>query len=222
METGRILSGSFTFLAFFLIPIILDSPTTVKLFVWILGLIAAFLASREKFYEIPLWLLFFLMLIPVSYFYLQKDISSNFSLRKDNPYSEILGFLRKDPELALKEVNYYLSIDPCDLRFANLKLLSFLYKNPDSLERFYEKLKGECYIDDRTLLIVGAYYLRLGNFEGAKEMGIKALRVGSVDALAFLELVEDSLKNYDEALRYSKLAKKYKANYPFVYSLLSR
>jgi 4-hydroxybenzoate polyprenyltransferase len=222
MEIGRILSGSFIFLAFFLIPIILDSPITVKLFVWTLGLIAAFLASRKKFYEIPLWLLFFLMLIPISYFYLRKDISSNFSLRRDNPYSEILGLLRGNPELALKEINYYLSIDPCDLRFANLKLLSFLYKNPDSLERFYEKLKGECQIDDRTLLIVGAHYLRVRNFEGAKEMGIKALRVGSVDALAFLELVEDSLKNYDEALRYSNLAKKYKANYPFVYSLLSR
>jgi len=222
MKLGRILSGIFTFLAFFLIPIVLDSPDIVKILVWVLGLIAGFLASREKFYEIPLWILFFFMLLPVSYYYLKKDFTSNFSLRRDNPYSEILGLFRQDEELALKEINFYLSVDPCDLRFANLKLLYFLYKNGDSLERFYENLKSNCQIDDRTLMIVGAHYFRRSSFEKAKEMGLKALKVGSVDALAFLEIVEDSLKNYDDALKYSKLAKRYKSNYPFIYSLLAR
>ncbi len=222
IKFGRVLSGIFTFLAFFLIPELLGLPIFVKVFVWILALIAGFLASREKFYEIPLWILFFLMLIPVSYFYLKRDISSNFSLRKDNPYSEVLSIFVKDPELALKEMNFYLSIDPCDLRFANLKLLYFLYKNEDSLENFYKDLRKTCQIDDRTLLIMGSHYLRSGKFSDAKRMGIMALKVGSVDALAFLEIVEDSLKNYDEAVKYSRLAKKYKANYRFVYSLLSR
>ncbi len=222
MKFGRILSGIFTFLAFSLIPELLGSPIFVKVFVWVLALIAGFLASREKFYEIPLWILFFLMLIPVSYFYLKRDISSNFSLSKDNPYSETLSIFVKNPELALKEINSYLSIDPCDLRFANLKLLYFLYKNEDSLEDFYKGLRENCQIDDRTLLIMGSYYLRSGKFLDAKRMGIMALKVGSVDALAFLEIVENSLKNYDEAVKYSRLAKKYKANYRFVYSLLSR
>ncbi|MEO0139296.1 MAG: UbiA family prenyltransferase [candidate division WOR-3 bacterium] len=222
MKVGRIISGIFTGGVFFIIPIILGAPLNVKIWCWVLGLFAGYLASRERFYELPLWALFFLMLIPLAYTYLQRDIKVNFVLRKDNPYSELLGMFQIDREKAFRELNEYLSQDPCDFRFFNQKLLYFLYHFPDSVPEYYERVKGMCRVDDRTFLIMGAYYFRKGDFVSARDMGLKALKAGGVEALAFLEMVEDSLGNYKESYNYSKLARKYKANYRYVFTLINR
>ncbi len=219
LKVGRILSGVFMTTVFVVIPVILDMPPYIILYCSLLGLVAGFLASRKRFFEIPLWITFFLMLIPVSYFYLRRNIRVNFEVRRDNPYSELLGMFSFDRKLALSFLNRYLSTSPCDHMFFNHKLLYLLYYFPDSVENFYQRVKDNCRVNDRTFIIMSAYYFRRGEFSKSLKFAKLTLSSGGVEGLKALEIIYDTLGNVENSLKYSKLAEKYKANSALVHNL---
>lgn len=222
MRLGRILSGIFTAFVFIIISIVLKMNIYVVVWCAILGIIAGYLASREKFYEIPLWILFFLMLLPVSYFYLKRDIRANFEVRRDNPYSELLGILRYDKEKGLHILNKILEVMPCDRRFFNQKLLYLYYEKPDSFLTYFEHLRKNCELDDKSFIIASAYYLRNGDIENSENFARYALRVGGFEALYILEMIYEKSGDLDKALKYSYMIKRYKPKEGFIRALVSK
>ncbi len=220
MKLGRILSGIFTTSVFIIIPLVLRMNIYVVIWCALLGIMAGYLASREKFYEIPLWVLFFLMLIPVSYFYLKRDVKANFEVRRDNPYSELLGMLSYDKEKGLYILERLLELMPCDRRFFNQRLLYLYYEKPDSFLTYFENLRRRCKLDDKSFIIAAAYYLRNGDMKNSERLAKYALRVGGFEALYILEIIYDESGDLDKALKCSSMIKRYKPKGQFIRALM--
>jgi len=208
---GRILSGLFTGGVFILIPIILGLKEAL-IYAVPLGLIAGFVASRERFHEKLLWGLFFLLLVPTAYLYLKRPVRGALEIsRTYNHYNYVATIFRRDAREGARALDSLLGILPCDHRLVELKLRFLSDRHPERAIDYFEDVRGRCRMDGRMLLSAARAHLKLGDTDEAERLAKLALKVGEVRALGFLaHLYQMEGMTYEAALyeaRYRRLVK---------------
>ncbi len=191
IKVGRILSGTFTGGVFILLPLILGLPKAL-MFAVPLGLVAGFVASRERFYEHALWLLFFLLLVPLSYMYIKKPPKAAMeigSLRTYNHYNYAVWSFRKDTALGRRVLDSLLTLLPCDHRLVSLKMRYLRDTDPGSAMRYYRDVKGKCRLNGEIIYAAASAAFRVGDLDTSEELARISVRAGEIRALRLLAVI---------------------------------
>ena len=206
MKVGRLLSGLFTGGVFVLLPLLLGLPKALTFAVPI-GLVAGFVASRERFYEKVIWLLFFLLLVPLAYLYLQRPVRSAMEvggIRTYNHYNYAVLSLNRDTAQGRRTIDSLLSLLPCDPRLLVLKLQYLRDTDPKAALKYYDEIKGKCRLNGNILYVVAGAAYRLGDLNKAEELGKLSLKAGEVRAMRLLSVLYRRMGMPYEAARYEE------------------
>ncbi|NPB03020.1 MAG: UbiA family prenyltransferase [Thermotogae bacterium] len=204
IKVGRIISGLFTGGVFILIPFILGLPEALP-FAVPLGLVAGFVASRSKFYEHVLWLLFFLLLLPVSYLYLKRPVKGALEIsRTYNHYNYAVGEFRKDLKKGERVLDSLLVLLPCDPRLIGLKMKFYRDTDPESALDYLESVRRSCRLNGDILATVAEAAYKVGDTLKAERYAKLSVKAGEIRALRLLAVIKHSQGMLYESSKYER------------------